>query len=198
LAFENFQQRYWNPEQNCLFDVVDCLEEKDGHLVSSQDDSSIRPNQIVAIALKYPVLAPDKWRAVVEVVKSELLTPVGLRSLSRRDKNYKARYDGDIWSRDAAYHQGTVWTWLIGPFVNAWHRTYPEDLDFIRSILSGFDHHLYEDCVGTISEIFDAEPPFTPRGCIAQAWSVGEVLRCQLLLEEAIASTERGYPGARN
>jgi glycogen debranching enzyme len=178
LAYESFQKRFWNSDRNCLFDVVDSPgdeHERPGNLV---DDPAIRPNQIIAIALRYPALAEERWKPVLDVAKTELLTPVGLRSLSPRDENYKAKYDGDLWTRDAAYHQGTVWAWLIGPFINAWHRTYPNDVDSIRSFLSAFERHLYEDGVGTISEIFDAEPPFTPRGCMAQAWSVAEVLRC--------------------
>ena len=185
LAYASFQKRFWNAEVNCLYDVVDSPEEKDGQLVNLQNDSSIRPNQVIALALKYPVLAEEKWKAVLEVVKTELLTPVGLRSLSRRDKNYKAKYDGDLWARDAAYHQGTVWAWLIGPFCNAWRRTYPDDTSSLQSFLRGFEQHLDEDGVGTISEIFDAEPPFIPRGCMAQAWSVAEVLRCKLLIEQS-------------
>jgi predicted glycogen debranching enzyme len=179
---DGFQKRFWNVATNCLFDVVDSPRERNGELVDFADDPSIRPNQVIAISLKHSVLDHDKWKPVLENVKTHLLTPVGLRSLSPIDKNYKAKYDGDIFARDAAYHQGTVWAWLIGPFIDAWHRTYPDDLESIRSFLRGFDHHLYEDGVGTISEIFDAEPPFTPRGCMAQAWSVAEVLRCQLLL----------------
>jgi predicted glycogen debranching enzyme len=180
-TYESFQKRFWNPGLNCLYDVVDSPEERDGQLVDPQDDPSIRPNQVIALSLKYPVLAEDKWKLVLEVVKRELLTPVGLRSLSPRDKNFKARYDGDLHARDAAYHQGTVWAWLIGPFCDAWYRTYPDDLTSLQGFLAGFSDHLYQDGVGTISEIFDAEPPFTPRGCMAQAWSVAEVLRSKLL-----------------
>jgi predicted glycogen debranching enzyme len=184
LTYNNFQKRFWNPNLNALYDIVDSPEEKDGKLVNPQDDASIRPNQVIAISLKYPVLAEDKWKPVLEVVSQELLTPVGLRSLSPHDNTYKAKYDGDLRTRDAAYHQGTVWAWLIGPFCNAWHRAYPDDIASLQVFLSGFEEHLYEDGVGTISEIFDAEPPFTPRGCMAQAWSVAEVLRCNLLVKQ--------------
>jgi predicted glycogen debranching enzyme len=182
LAYVSFQKRFWNPALNCLYDVVDSPEEKDGQLVNPRNDPSVRPNQVIALALKYPVLAEERWRPVLEIAKSELLTPVGLRSLSPKDKNYKAKYDGDLLARDAAYHQGTVWAWLIGPFFNAWRRAYPGDAASLESFLSGFSQHLSEDGIGTISEIFDAEPPFAPRGCIAQAWSVAEALRCNLLL----------------
>jgi glycogen debranching enzyme len=115
---------------------------------------------------------------VLEVVEQRLLTPVGLRSLAPGERDYKARYDGDLRDRDAAYHQGTVWAWLIGPFVDAWLKVHPHDVQKARSFLDGFKAELREACVGSISEIFDADPPFTPRGCCAQAWSVAEVLRC--------------------
>jgi glycogen debranching enzyme len=110
-------------------------------------------------------------------VKERLLTPVGLRSLAPGSKDYRARYDGDLRSRDAAYHQGTVWAWLIGPFIDAWLKVFPADRCTASSFLDGFKDHLSQACIGTISEIFDAEPPYTPRGCVAQAWSVAEVLR---------------------
>jgi glycogen debranching enzyme len=106
------------------------------------------------------------------------LTPFGLRTLSQDSPDYKKNYHGDLRTRDAAYHQGTVWPWLIGPFVDAWLKVYPDDTSTARRFLEPLVHrHLTEDCVGQISEICDAEPPFTPRGCIAQAWSVAEVLR---------------------
>jgi glycogen debranching enzyme len=128
--------------------------------------------------LDHPVLEATKWPTVVEAVKAKLLTPVGLRSLAPGSPDYKAQYYGDLRSRDAAYHQGTVWAWLIGPFIDAWLRVFPDRTAEARGFLAGFDHHLDEACLGSISEVFDAEPPFTPRGCIAQAWSVAEVLRC--------------------
>jgi len=189
LAYASFQSRFWNPDTNCLFDVVDSPQEKDGQLI---DDPAIRPNQVISISLKYPVLTPERWKPVLDIVHRELLTPVGLRSLSPRDKDYKPQYDGDLWTRDAAYHQGTVWAWLIGPFIDAWHRAWPEDLDSLRTFLSGFEHHLSEEGAGTISEIFDAEPPFRPRGCIAQAWSVAEILRCSLLIDTANSHRNNG------
>jgi glycogen debranching enzyme len=107
-----------------------------------------------------------------------LLTPVGLRTLAPGHPDYKPRYYGDLRTRDAAYHQGTVWPWLIGPFIDAWLKTYPKAVPEARRMLEGLLAHLDDGCVGSVSEIFDAEPPFTPRGCIAQAWSVAELLRC--------------------
>ena len=113
-----------------------------------------------------------------------LLTPVGLRSLSPDDPQFKAKYFGDLRARDAAYHQGTVWAWLIGPFIDAWLKVHPQDRADARQFLDGFWPHLDQACIGSISEIFDAEPPFTARGCIAQAWSVAEVLRAWVATAE--------------
>ena len=110
-------------------------------------------------------------------MRERLLTPVGLRSLAPGDPDYKPRYFGDLRARDAAYHQGTVWGWLVGPFVDAWLKVYPDDRRWRAEGAEGVRRHLDDACVGTISEIFDADAPFTPRGCIAQAWSVAEVLR---------------------
>ena len=142
------------------------------------DDSALRPNQVFAISLEHPVLDRSRWQSVLQVVKDKLLTPVGLRSLAQGHPDYKARYFGDLRSRDAAYHQGTVWAWLIGPFIDAWLRAHSEERAGALTLLDGFRAHMSEACIGSISEVFDAESPYTPRGCIAQAWSVAEVLRC--------------------
>lgn len=168
---ESFNRRFWSDRLGCLLDVVDG---------DHGDDSACRPNQILALALRHPVLDGTHWPAVLHKVRDELLTPVGLRSLSRSHPDYKSRYFGDLRSRDAAYHQGTVWAWLIGPYVDAWLRVHPEDRAGARKLLDGLLDHLDHACVGSISEIFDAEEPYTPRGCIAQAWSVAEMLRCWL------------------
>ncbi|HSF10591.1 MAG TPA: amylo-alpha-1,6-glucosidase, partial [Nitrospirales bacterium] len=165
----SFNRRFWYDKGGYLFDVVDGEE---------GDDTACRPNQLLAFSLKHPVLDRRQWEPVLDVVRQRLLTPVGLRSLSPDHPHYHATYDGDIHARDAAYHQGTVWAWLIGPFIDCWLKVHPDDQAGARQLLSGFDEHLNEACIGSISEIFDAEPPFTPRGCIAQAWSVAEVLRC--------------------
>ena len=165
----SFNRRFWNPKRGYLFDVVDG---PDG------DDDACRPNQIFSISLPNPVLDDARWGDVLGVVREKLLTPVGLRSLSPDHPDYKSRYFGDLRARDAAYHQGTVWAWLIGPWIDAWLRLHPADTKGARSFLDGLIAHIPEFGVGSIAEIFDAEEPFTPRGCIAQAWSVAEVLRC--------------------
>jgi predicted glycogen debranching enzyme len=172
-ARESFNRRFWNEKAGYLFDVVDG---------EGGDDDSCRPNQVFAISLPNPVLDPNRWNSVVDTVKEKLLTPVGLRSLSPDHPDYKPRYDGDLRARDAAYHQGTVWAWLIGPFIDAWLKVYPERRKEARGFLRGFESGLNEACIGSISEVFDAEEPHTPRACIAQAWSVAEVLRCHVLL----------------
>jgi glycogen debranching enzyme len=123
------------------------------------------------------VLEPTRWKRVLDVVQKHLLTPFGLRSLAPNHPDYKSQYYGDLRSRDAAYHQGTVWAWLIGPFIDAWLRVYPDDFAGARRFLAGFPAHLTDACIGSISEVFDADQPYLPRGCMAQAWSVAEVLR---------------------
>lgn len=168
-ARRSFNRRFWYAEGGYLYDVVDG---------EQGDDPSCRPNQVLAVSLRHPILDRSRWESVLQVVLERLVTPVGLRSLSPDHPDYKPQYYGDLRSRDAAYHQGTVWAWLIGPFVDAWLKLYPQDRVGARRFLEGFKAELGEAGVGTISEIFDAEKPFVPRGCIAQAWSVAEVLRC--------------------
>ncbi|BDG02628.1 amylo-alpha-1,6-glucosidase [Anaeromyxobacter oryzae] len=174
-ARTSFNRRFWYADGGYLYDVVDG---EDG-----KDDAACRPNQIFAISLGHPVLDRSRWEPVVETVRARLLTPVGLRSLSRDHPDYKASYHGDLRTRDAAYHQGTVWSWLIGPYVDAWRKLHPDDGKTARALLDGLVAELGHACIGQISEVFDAEPPFTPRGCVAQAWGVAEVLR--VLLETA-------------
>ena len=169
---QSFNERFWFAEGGHLYDVVDAE--------SGGNDPKCRPNQVFAIALDNPVLARERWEPVMRIVRDRLLTPVGLRSLAPGDSEYKARYFGDLRARDAAYHQGTAWGWLVGPFVDAWLKVYPDDLSGARHALEGFVPHLDDGCVGSISEVFDAEAPYTPRGCIAQAWSVAEVLRASI------------------
>jgi predicted glycogen debranching enzyme len=164
----SFNRRFWNEAEGCLFDIVDG---------EHGDDSAFRPNQILAISLRHAVLDSSRWRPVIEQVTSRLATPVGLRSLAPGHPDYRSKYFGDLRARDLAYHQGTVWAWLIGPLVDAWTKTYG-DAAGARTLLEGFQAHIMEAGIGSISEIFDATAPFTPRGCIAQAWSVAEVLRC--------------------
>jgi predicted glycogen debranching enzyme len=164
-----FNARFWNPEKRRLYDVVDG---------ETGDDDACRPNQIFAIAVPHSPLERQYWQPVLDSVAAELATPAGLRTLSPSHPDYKRVYFGDLRSRDAAYHQGTVWPWLMGGFVDAWLAVHPEDAKGARGWLAPLMHHLTSGgCVGSVSEIFDAEPPFTPRGCFAQAWSVAELAR---------------------
>ncbi len=169
-ARQSFNAVFWNDAEDCLFDVVS----------NGKRDGSVRPNQIFAASLPYSMLSIGQAQKVVEKVEAELLTPVGLRSLSPKDKDYCPIYIGSPLERDSAYHQGTVWGWLIGAFVDAYRRVYSNGNQVekrVEEILSGFKNHLSEAGLGQISEIFDADAPHKPRGCMAQAWSVAEVLR---------------------
>ncbi|MFN2571673.1 MAG: amylo-alpha-1,6-glucosidase [Gemmatimonadales bacterium] len=170
-AYESFNRKFWFAEGGYLFDVIDG---PDGN------DAACRPNQVLSISLPNPVLEESRWEPVLAVVHERLLTPFGLRSLAPGHPDYKTRYFGDLRTRDAAYHQGTVWAWLIGQWIDAWLKVHPDDRVGARRFLDGLIAHLPQFGAGSIAEIFDAEEPYTPRGCIAQTWSVGETLRCLL------------------
>jgi predicted glycogen debranching enzyme len=184
-TYTSFNARFWFEEGAYLYDVVDG---------PSGSDAAFRPNQILSISLKHPALDPARWPRVVDEVRTRLLTPLGLRSLAPGHADFKAKYFGDLRARDLAYHQGTVWAWLIGPFVDAWLKVHPDRSEECRQFLAGFERHLGQSCIGTISEIFDADEPYTPRGCVAQAWSVAEVLRC-LVKTSPPASKSDSEPG---
>jgi predicted glycogen debranching enzyme len=170
-AHESFNRRFWYRAGRYLYDVVDGEE---------GDDASLRPNQVFAISLRFPVLDESRWAPVLDIVRRRLVAPCGLRTLDPAHPDYHPRYEGDLRTRDAAYHQGLVWAWLIGHFIDAWRKVHPGDG---RQFLHGVAAHLAEAGIGTISEIFDAEPPHVARGCIAQAWSVAEALRAILATE---------------
>lgn len=171
--------RFWNEERNCLYDVID---------VAGTDarDDRVRPNQILAISLPYCALPPSQMRAVVERCGRDLLTSYGLRTLSAKDPGYLGSYSGNPWHRDAAYHMGTVWAWLLGPFARAHFRVYG-DARLAQSLLEPIAQHLNAACLGTVSEIFDGDAPHPARGCFAQAWSVAEILRSWIYLERKIS-----------
>jgi glycogen debranching enzyme len=165
-ARDNFE-RFWNPVRRCCFDVLDG---------PAGNDASVRPNQIFAVSLPVSGLTAVQQRAVVESCAQNLLTPFGLRSLAAMEPNYCARYAGNEEGRARAYHQGTVWAWLLGPFALAHFRVY-RDAGAALKLFDAIPEHMKEAGLGTISEVFDAEAPFAARGCPAQAWSVGEILR---------------------
>ena len=169
-AHDSFNAQFWNEEAGCLYDVVD----------GAARDASLRPNQIFAVSLRHSMLSDERARRVVEAIERELLTPYGLRSLAPNDLQYSGRYGGGPAERDAAYHQGTVWGWLIGPFVTAYLKVNgrtPESVAHARTLLAPLVSHLKEACLGHVSEIFEGDPPHAPRGAVAQAWSVAELLR---------------------
>jgi predicted glycogen debranching enzyme len=172
-AYESFNQRFWNPESQCLYDVVDG---DDGG-----DDPAVRPNQLFAIGLVYPTLDPRRWDSTLDVVESELLTQFGLRSLAPSDAAYQGYCRGDQRQRDGAYHQGTIWPWLIGIYADACRRA-GRDLSRPRSTVNELLRGMSSNGLGSIAEIFDGDAPNAPGGCIAQAWSVAEVLRAWIRL----------------
>ncbi len=170
VARASFADKFWNAERNCLFDVVN----------GEERDPSIRPNQIFAVSLPHPLLSDEQAYAIVEVVQRELLTPYGLRTLDRGNPQYRGVYGGGPHARDSAYHQGTVWPWLMGPFLTAYLKVKkhtPAALEQADSWLTAFQQHLREEGLGQISEVFGGDPPHQPGGCVAQAWSVAELLR---------------------
>ena len=168
-ACDSFNKLFWNDERGCLYDVVD----------GDSVDASIRPNQVIAVSLSNSMVSLTRARSILNVVESELLTPRGLRTLSPNDPKYIGEYKGDPRTRDGAYHQGTVWPWLMGPFITAYTRTFGKKAgrEFANKWFSQFHEHLGEACLGQVSEIFDGDAPHAPRGCVAQAWSVSELLR---------------------
>src|SRR5262245_5135020 len=170
-AVTSFRKRFWYEPGGYLYDVIDGPE---------GNDASLRPNQLYAISLVDDLVPRDRAQQILRLVHDQLLTPVGLRTLAPTDSRYRARYEGGVLERDGAYHQGTVWPFLLGPFVTAWIKVHGKKaaaLNQARSFLDGVGEHLKEGCIGQVSEIFDAEAPYTPRGCYAQAWSVAEPLR---------------------
>ena len=141
----------------------------------------MRPNQLFAVCLPFQLIEGEKARSVVSIVTRELLTPFGIRSSAKGDPSYRGIYGGGVWGRDAAYHQGTAWGWLLGPFFTALRKVdwFPKSREWARGFLDDLlNTHLWDAGLGTISEIFDGDEPHTPRGCTSQAWSVAEVLRC--------------------
>ena len=184
LAQDSFLSNFWNEETGCLFDVIDCDHE------SGKTDAAIRPNQLLAVGgLPFQIIDGERASSIVDVVDQTLLTPLGPRSLNPDHEQYKPVYSGGIIERDGAYHQGTVWPWVIGPFVEAWLRVRGRDEANIKQVnqrfLDPLEAHLNEAGLDHISEIADAESPFTPRGCPFQAWSLGEYLRLkEVVLQE--------------
>jgi len=163
----SFNRRFWDPTRSYCLDVVDG---------PTGDDPSLRPNQLFAMSLTHPILDREHWEPVLDVVDRELLTPYGLRTLAPSDPKYRGTYAGGQPSRDNAYHQGTVWPWLLGAYIDAARKVRGDDWDYLPLL-----HPLIENCgrniLGQPNEIFDGDPPHNPAGCIARAWNVAEILR---------------------
>jgi glycogen debranching enzyme len=176
MAGGSFQRAFWNPARGCLFDVV------------GPNDPSLRPNQLFALSLPFPLLSAAQRRSVVRAVEEALLTPYGVRTLAPGEPGYAAHYRGGPAERDLAYHQGTVWPWLLGPYARAYLLAFgrsAETLGHCRGLLRALEAHLDEACLGSVSEVFDAEAPYRPGRAPAQAWSVAELI--QLLSADLLA-----------
>jgi predicted glycogen debranching enzyme len=176
-ARRSFEQRFWCERGGYLYDVIDG---------PGGDDDSLRPNQLFALSLPFPLVSGEKARSVVDACARELYTPYGLRTLAPSHPSYIGVYRGGQRERDGAYHQGTVWPWLLGPFALAHYRAHG-DAALARSFLASMESHLLDAGIGSVSEIFDGEPPHVARGCVAQAWSVAEVLRAWIELHEDLS-----------
>jgi predicted glycogen debranching enzyme len=163
----SFLQKYWFEEGNYLYDVID---------ENGIPDATLRPNQLFAIGLPFPLVEGDKAASILKIVEEKLYTPVGLKSLTQEDARYVSVYGGDAYKRDSSYHQGTVWSWLLGIYVDSLIKVKSEKSK-AKKVIEDFAYHLNEASIGSVSEIFDADAPYYPRGCVAQAWGVGEILR---------------------
>jgi predicted glycogen debranching enzyme len=177
LVSKSFNDQFWNSEKGYLYDVIN----------GNEKDDSLRPNQLFAISLPFSLIDGEKGRSILKIVTAKLYTLVGLRTLSPDDPSYASCYDGNAHQRDSCYHQGTVWSWLLGPYIDALAKL-GSNQALLKNVIDNFVYHLNEGCIGSVSEIFDAEFPHHPKGCIAQAWGVAEILRVindyNLLAEE--------------
>ena len=172
---ESFLKVFWNEEKGYLADFVN----------GGGQNVFVRPNQVIACSLEYSPLSDEMIHGVLDVVKNELLTPKGLRTLAPKNPAYEGTYEGDQATRDRAYHQGTVWPWLLGPYIEANFRLYGKKFaKTARELFANFEEDMTVYGVCSIGEIYDGNPPYTPNGCISQAWSVGEILRSMALLEK--------------
>ncbi|GIW23151.1 MAG: glycogen debranching protein [Candidatus Sericytochromatia bacterium] len=162
-------KKYWNEEYNCLYDNIN---------IDGSFDNSIRPNQIFAISLPFNIFDRDKETLILKTIEEHLLTPYGLRTLSPKDKKYIGKYEGNVFQRDSAYHNGTVWAWLIGPFITSFMKIYNDKEKALQLIKPLIEHFNNDYGIANIAEIFDGDFPHKPKGCIAQAWSIAELIRC--------------------
>ena len=174
IVRDSFEQRFYNKAEKCLYDVVDEKSMKTGEIY---DDDRIRPNQIWAVSLPFCALSKDQAKCVVDTVYKKLYTDFGLRTLDPEDPDYHGLYKGELSARDEAYHQGTAWAFIMGGFITAFLKVYPDQKETAELLLAPLKQHLNEGCIGGIAEVFDGDPPHISGGCYTQAWSVGEILR---------------------
>ena len=168
-AKESFENTFWNEKENYLYDVID---------ENGRPDASLRPNQLFTISLPFALIQGEKAKLVLKIVEEQLYTAIGLKSLAKNDIHYVPVYGGDAVHRDSSYHEGTVWSWLLGAYIDTIMKIRDVGYEMrARKVINDFKYHLNESCVGTVSEIFDADEPHHPRGCVAQAWGVAEILR---------------------
>jgi glycogen debranching enzyme len=168
-------EKFWSKDKGYLADYVN----------GDSKDWSMRPNQIIATSLPYSPLSEGKRKVVLDYVKQDLLTPRGMRTLSPNHPDYQGVYSGDQTTRDKAYHQGTIWPWLFGHFAEGFLKVHGKSgLSLIKSIYENFEETMLEHGVGSISEIYEADPPHRPEGAISQAWSVSELLRVKRLIDK--------------
>jgi len=182
---KSFNEQFWNSEKGYLYDVIN----------GNEKDDSLRPNQLFAISLPFTLIDREKSRSILKIVTAKLYTLVGLRTLSPDDPSYTSCYEGNAHQRDSCYHQGTVWSWLLGPYIDALAKL-GSSSSLLKNVIQNFIYHLNEGCLGSVSEIFDAEFPHHPKGSIAQAWGVAEILRVineynLVAEEEPIPQTEK-------
>ena len=166
---QSFKKIFWNEDGNYLYDVIDR---------NDKPDASLRPNQLFAISLPFALVEDKEAKAILKIIEERLYTPVGLRTLPTYDLRYVGVYEGSVFKRDSGYHQGTVWCWLLGAYIDALIKLKgSKGKTMAKEVIKEFSHHLEEACIGSVSEIFDGDVPQHPKGCIAQAWSVAELLR---------------------
>ncbi|MEN7546311.1 amylo-alpha-1,6-glucosidase [Rapidithrix thailandica] len=188
VTLQNFQLSFWNKSGHYLYDVIHG--EEGEWIEGKRYDASLRPNQLFALSLPFPLMGGEQAIAIVNCCARELYTSNGMRTLSPNDSRFQGHYGGDQFHRDAAYHQGTVWAWLLGAFVKAHYRVY-QNAKQALSFLEPIAYHLEQGCIGSVSEIFDGNAPFTSRGCIAQAWSVAEIIDAWMAITQGtLDSTE--------
>jgi glycogen debranching enzyme len=172
----SFQREFWNEQQGCLYDVV-------GN--NTGNDASLRPNQIFGLSLPFPLLDKEQAQSVVTVVRNNLMTPLGLRTLAPGEVGYRGRFEGDMRARDSAYHQGTVWPWLTGPYISAYLYAFGANaysLAYCDGLLESWEGQMSACCLGSVSEVYDGDSPQRPGGCPAQLWSVAQLILARLLV----------------